>query len=111
MYGDNTFNQIGKGKKWISKPQVVFDGGIKQVSCSVSEKHCHTGALGVDGQVYFWGDPYKGQLGIYLGPEGWTHKNQTNFCEPQKVDMKCLDEGDQVTKVVAGGIHSAFLTE
>ena len=44
--------------------------------------HNHTGALGEDGQVYFWGDPYKGQLGIDLGPQGWTHKNDTCFVEP-----------------------------
>jgi hypothetical protein len=41
------------------------------VSCSLGERHGHTGCVTEDGRAYFWGDPYKGMLGNL---EAWTHK-------------------------------------
>jgi regulator of chromosome condensation len=65
MWGNNAFHQLGLG---TSEPEVKtprqarFPEGVRivQVSCSRGEKHCHTHALSDTGDVYSWGDHYKG---------------------------------------------------
>ena len=65
-WGDNTFKQLGykTKEKFVTKPhKVEFEGGVKieQASCARSEKHVHNGCVDENGQVWMWGDPYKGQ--------------------------------------------------
>ena len=95
-WGNNTFQQLGLGKKFknskeISKPTKVpfFESNnlkVIQVSCSKGEKHCHTHAITENGDVFAWGDPYKGQLGTYTGDEVWTHEEKNLYSEPQIMD-------------------------
>jgi len=84
-WGSNTFKQLGlcdtSSKKIdeVKTPQQLTffsDNGlkVKQVSCSKSYKHNHTGCVTEDGRLFMWGDPYKGQLGHYKGKDAWTHK-------------------------------------
>lgn len=76
-----------------------------------------------------WGDPYKGQLGLYLDDKGWTHEETSLYPTPLKMNLGFLnkkekeeakdpgeetikfeEEPDKVVKVTCGGIHSAILT-
>lgn len=70
--GQNSINSIKSPKKieFFSDKNIE----VKQVSCSKGLKHCHTGCVSVDGRLFMWGDPYKGQLGHYTKDEEWTHK-------------------------------------
>lgn len=70
-WGENKFQQLGYSTKgdFQSTPQKIEGlSDVVQISCSKGEKHNHTGCINSSGQVYMWGDPYKGQLGNY--PEG-----------------------------------------
>mmetsp|Transcript_35293 Transcript_35293/g.54035 ORF Transcript_35293/g.54035 Transcript_35293/m.54035 type:complete len:105 (+) Transcript_35293:758-1072(+) len=100
-WGDNTFKQLGhvdERKQEVGKAGVVeasFQKApkrveyfakrgikVKQVSCAKGEKHVHTGCLTEDGRVYMWGDPYKGQLGLYKDEKGWTHEETSLYPKP-----------------------------
>ena len=58
-----------------------------------------------------WGDPYKGQLGLYRDGKGWDHKETGLSPVPQPMILDFLNQGDKVAKVICGGIHTALLTE
>jgi alpha-tubulin suppressor-like RCC1 family protein len=55
---------------------------IEQISCSKGAKHNHTGCVDSEGNLYMWGDPYKGQLGHYSDSEGWDHKEKALYGTP-----------------------------
>lgn len=84
---------------------------VKNVSCSKSVQHNHTGCVTEDGRLFMWGDPYKGQLGHYVGKEKWTHKEKNLYSTPLEIDLSFLQPGDRAFKVENAGIHSSFLTE
>ena len=58
------------------------------MTCSRGEKHCHTHALTEHGEVYSWGDQYKGQLGLLDDGEDWNHALELQvFDTPKKVKL------------------------
>lgn len=69
-WGNNSFQQLGLGKKYknqkdVLKPTKVpfFESNnlkVMQASCSKGDKHCHTHAVTESGEVFSWGDEYKG---------------------------------------------------
>lgn len=121
-WGSNAFKQLGLGDATnskiveVKKPKLVeffTRNGIKvkQVSCSKSVHHNHTGCVTEDGRLFMWGDPYKGQLGHYKKNEEWTHKETNLYSTPLEIDISYLQKDDFVTKVENAGIHSSFITE
>ena len=69
---------------------------------SQGEKHCHASCLTKSGQVYTWGDQYKGQLGTLTGD--WNHGITQTISLPMKLNI------ENVKKVVCGGIHNSLIT-
>ena len=60
---DTTFTK--NGGKFLNKPRKIEYFSKKglfvtQISCSKGEKNHHTSCLTSTGQVFMWGDPYKG---------------------------------------------------
>ncbi len=74
---------------------------ITSASCSHGEHHGHTLACTGAGEVYSWGDGYKGKLG---------HGNQESRELPAKIDHSSF-LGQAVIQVSCGGIHSAAVTQ
>jgi alpha-tubulin suppressor-like RCC1 family protein len=101
-WGDNTFKQLGYDfvtKKnqapFMNTPKRIdyfADQNIKvtQISCSKGEKHNHMGCVTDSGRVFMWGDPYKGQLGLYLDDKGWTHEETSLYPTPLEMNLKFL---------------------
>ena len=106
MMGNASTGALGCGQKRLklspSPLQANTPEGVKftEVSCSKGEHHGHTLALTSEGQVFSWGDGYKGKLG--LGDQGSHH-------EPTPIPTDSFD-GQSVAHVSAGGIHSAAVT-
>lgn len=78
-----------------------------------------------------WGDPYKGQLGLYIDEKGWTHEEKSLYPIPLELNLDFLkhpptkapaklgsedEEGkldyepDLPLKIECGGVNSALLT-
>ena len=74
---------------------------FKEISCSKGEHHGHTLALTNDGNVYSWGDGYKGKLGL---------GDQESRFTPCLIDPKYFNYAE-VKHVSAGGIHSAAVSK
>ena len=74
-----------------------------QAACTLGEKNGHTACVDREGQAWLWGASYKGKLGV----ESWSHSSQQIYSSPQALQVP---EGEKVVKVLAGGIHSAALT-
>ena len=104
-WGDNTFKQLGYEVVTKKKSDVPFVGEptkipyfeenqikVKQISCSKGEKHNHTGCVTEDGRVFMWGDPYKGQLGLYLDDKGWTHEETSLYPTPLEMNLAFLNK-------------------
>ena len=98
---------LGQGKDRSDKLQptlverLVQEGlKIVQASCSQGEHHAHTLACSNDGEVWSWGDGYKGKLGL---------GNQESKDTPTKIDPAHF--GDPVSQVACGGIHSSAVTK
>lgn len=113
-WGENKFGQLGQASKsdFISAPKAVdLPCPVRQVSCSKGDKHCHTSCVDQQGQVYSWGDPYKGQLGFALKSEdgGWNHAVKGLVSTPKLLSKTALD-GKNVIKVVCAGIHTLAIT-
>ena len=100
-WGDNTYRQLGHvdekkqemrvssddQSSFVKQPKRIdffYKLGIKieQISCAKGEKHVHTGCLTTEKEVYMWGDPYKGQLGLYKDEKGWTHEENSLYPTP-----------------------------
>lgn len=84
-WGDNTFGQLGvpaTSLKHSDQPVRVTSIAeeVKQISMSNGEKHCHTACVTVNGNLYTWGDQYKGQLGTLK--EGWGHSIKDTLVGP-----------------------------
>ena len=75
---------------------------VSQISVSKGEKHCHAACVTCDGELWTWGDKYKGQLGTLK--QGWDHSIKDSLSQPAKVDLP------NVVKVVCGGIHNSAMT-
>ena len=73
---------------------------VVNASCSLGERHGHTLACTSDGEVYSWGDGYKGKLG---------HNDQESRDTPTRIDPGAFG-GEFVVAVACGGIHSAAVT-
>ena len=93
--------KVNKTDKATLQIVVALDAIIVvSASCSLGERHGHTLACTSDGDVYSWGDGYKGKLG--LGDQ-----------EPRDLPTRInpgVFEGESVTEVACGGIHSAAVT-
>lgn len=73
---------------------------VVEISCSVGEHHGHTLAVTRDGQVYSWGDGYKGKLG--------TGDQEPRF-EPTKIPPSSF-QNEAIAHVGSGGIHSSAVS-
>lgn len=73
---------------------------VTSVSCSLGERHSHTLACTSDGNIYSWGDGYKGKLGL---------GDQESREVPTRIDPTVF-QGEAVVEVACGGIHSAAVT-
>jgi alpha-tubulin suppressor-like RCC1 family protein len=92
-----------KNQKDVLAPQLVTfpqEARVVQASCSVGEHHGHTLAVTEEGQVYAWGDGYKGKLGL-----GSQDSHYTPACIPTS-----FFNHERVITVCAGGIHSMAAT-
>ena len=118
MWGDNQNSKLGVGskKEYTETPKKVGDliddktGQkllIEQVSCSMGERHGHSGCVTTEGRVFMWGDPYKGKLGNLK--EGWTHEKEDNKDVELPLEVDLSDIGP-AQKVICAGIHSAIVT-
>lgn len=63
---------------------------IRQISCAKGEKHIHTACITEDYRVFMWGDPYKGQLGLYIDEKGWTHEEKSLYPIPLELNLDFL---------------------
>ena len=75
--------------------------GVTQISCSVGEHHGHSLAVTASGEVYSWGDNYKGKLGLGDSPSVST---------PHTVPASSFNN-EKVVHVSCGGIHSSALSD
>lgn len=106
MCGKGKDGALGLGNKKLADvtcpQQVSFADNVQvvKVSCSVGEHHGHTLALTRRGEVYAWGDGYKGKLGM---------GSQESLYTPVQIAAEKFDM-EHVTEVSAGGIHSAAAT-
>ena len=105
--GQGSEGALGQGKDHSDKLQptlvdsLVQQGlTIAQASCSQGEHHAHTLACTNEGEVWSWGDGYKGKLGL-----GHQESKDT----PTKIDSAHFSSA--VTQVACGGIHSTAVTE
>jgi len=101
-WGEGCDYQLGHGNKnRCQTPKKIenFNKIIIQVSCSVGEKHSHTGCVDNQGKVYTWGSGYKCKLG---------HVDQNDVFQPRQIEAI---DNIRISKLVCGGIHSAVLTE
>lgn len=101
-YGEDGALGIGGHSDKSTLQQVkTLDGiVIVRASCSLGERHSHTLACSSDGEVYSWGDGYKGKLG---------QNDQESRSLPTKIDPSRFG-GEFVVGVACGGIHSAAVT-
>ncbi len=76
---------------------------VCQISVSKGEKHCHAACVTSDGELWTWGDKYKGQLGTLK--QGWDHSIKDCLSLPAKVDLP------NVVQVACGGIHNSAITQ
>lgn len=98
---ENGMLYIWKKLQKPTKIEIPFEPKIAQVSCSKGEKKSHIGCVDIEGNLYTWGSGYKGKLG---------HGDLEDRLIPTKISF--FDENKiRVKKFVAGGIHSACLTE
>lgn len=92
----------GKQDKYTLHPVTALNSiVVAKASCSLGERHSHTLACTSDGDVYSWGDGYKGKLG---------HGDQESRDMPTKIDPTVFG-GEFVMDVACGGIHSAAVTK
>ncbi|XP_060585614.1 uncharacterized protein LOC132741464 [Ruditapes philippinarum] len=106
MFGKGEDGALGIGpnpSKQVNTPtlvDVMQDAHIEEVSCNVGEKHGHTLCVSKQGQVFAFGDGYKGKLGLGDQNSRWvpTQIPQENF------------NGEHIQHVSAGGIHSAAVS-
>jgi regulator of chromosome condensation len=75
--------------------------GVKAVSCSKGEHHGHTLAVTHTGEVYSWGDGYKGKLG---------HGSSASLASPKRIPQSSF-LGESIASVSSGGIHSAAVSD
>ncbi|KAL4238637.1 hypothetical protein ACF0H5_003344 [Mactra antiquata] len=106
MFGRNDEGALGLGKDGtnsVNSPKIVeslTDKNVKELSCSVGEKHGHTLFLFHNGLVYACGDGYKGKLGL---------GDQESRVSPEQIHENCFNN-EQVIHVSAGGIHSSAVS-
>ena len=43
-----------------------------------------------------WGDPYKGQLGLYLDDKGWTHEENSLYPTPLEMNLEFLKNPPEI---------------
>ena len=101
-WGIGSDYQLGHGNKSNQQqPKKIenFSAFIKQVSCTVGEKHAHSGCVDTEGRVFTWGNGYKAKLG---------HNDTDDYSIPKLIEALI---NIKVSKIMCGGIHSAVLTE
>eukprot|EP01117_Protostelium_nocturnum_P017482 TRINITY_DN7112_c0_g1_i1.p1 TRINITY_DN7112_c0_g1~~TRINITY_DN7112_c0_g1_i1.p1 ORF type:complete len:390 (+),score=109.19 TRINITY_DN7112_c0_g1_i1:62-1231(+) len=98
-WGESVALGLGETTKAPVLTQIPqLDGkGVKLVSCSSSEHHPHSAAVTVSGELWVWGEGYKGKLG--LGSE-----------EDSFVPTK-IESDETFVSVSCGGIHSGAISE
>ena len=106
MAGKGSDGALGLGSK-IKNPSSTFrliqneeKVHFKEISCSKGEHHGHTLALSSQGEVFSWGDGYKGKLGL---------GEQQSRLTPCKIDPSSF-QGSVIEHVSAGGIHSTAVS-
>lgn len=106
MFGRGEDGALGLGPKppkRVANPKLVSSlesENIKELSCSVGEKHGHTLFLSTKGDVFACGDGYKGKLGLGDQDSRWL---------PIKLPKENFN-GEQIQHVSSGGIHSAAVS-
>ena len=73
---------------------------VVDASCTQGEHHAHSLACSAEGVAYAWGDGYKGKLGL---------GSLECHTLPQQISPSHF-QGQRVTGVACGGIHSAAVT-
>lgn len=104
MFGKGEDGALGLGRnppKQVKVPTLVGDlQDISEVSCNVGEKHGHTLCVTKEGQVFAFGDGYKGKLGLGDQETRWS---------PTVIQQESFS-GEHISHVSAGGIHSAAVS-
>ena len=95
---DTTFAQ--NGGRFLNKPRKIELFGkkglrVKQISCSKGEKHSHAACLTEDGRVFMWGDPYKGQIGLFRDDKGTMHDDTSLYPVPLELNLGFLEHPPQ----------------
>ncbi len=99
--GDGALGVGGKSDRHRLCHVIALDAvAIDNASCSLGERHGHSLACTKTGEVYSWGDGYKGKLG---------HGDQESKELPTRLDPSSFC-GECVKSVKCGGIHSAAVT-
>ncbi|XP_071080908.1 uncharacterized protein [Haliotis cracherodii] len=106
MFGKGADGALGLKEKTLgnnlvpTKVNSLKGVDVVEISCSVGEHHGHTLAVTRDGQVYSWGDGYKGKLG--------TGDQEPRF-EPTKIPPSSF-QNEAIAHVGSGGIHSSAVS-
>ncbi|XP_045176506.2 probable E3 ubiquitin-protein ligase HERC3 [Mercenaria mercenaria] len=106
MFGKGEDGALGLGPsppKQVNEPRLVStlqDVHITELSCNVGEKHGHTLCVSNQGQVFAFGDGYKGKLGL---------GDQNSHFAPAEIPKENFN-GEHINHVSAGGIHSAAVS-
>ncbi|KRX05946.1 Regulator of chromosome condensation 1/beta-lactamase-inhibitor protein II [Pseudocohnilembus persalinus] len=90
-------------KDIISQSQNII---FTKVSCSRGDKNVHMGAVTQNGDVYTWGSGYKGKLGHVK-----SENNKNDGFQDYKIPKKIENFDEKAADFIAGGIHSAILTQ
>lgn len=120
MWGTNKYGELGLSKrtKPICTPRKLsfFENfRVIDISCSISKTYSHTLAVTVsidnenDRKSWAWGCNYKSKLGLNnLDSDIIADDAGSFFSTPQLIPTL---EGKNITKIVAGGIHSMALCD
>lgn len=106
MFGKGEDGALGLGPKppkLVLTPKIlpILEGvQIKELSCSIGEKHGHTLFVSSEGHVYACGDGYKGKLGLGDQEPRW---------KPTQIPKESFS-GERITHVSSGGIHSTAVS-
>ena len=105
VWGNNQFGQLGLGFHFwlpceVEEPTKLIVDNISwtQIACGYE----HTVALSSNGEVFTWGDNFRGELGH---GDGQINKKK---CVPTKVESLT---GLRIVKVACGRIHTAAITD
>ncbi|KAL9657247.1 hypothetical protein ABK040_011469 [Willaertia magna] len=109
-WGKNSFSQLGYvtlNENIVKTPFKISldDKIIEKISCG----SIHTIILTTEHELYGFGDNEEGQLGLPL--ENEENSEFENYNKPTKINVRHLDENDEIVDIICGSWTSFFISK